>query len=108
MDALQRLFGAMLKDLAPGIRDPGKVIRDRLIYRSAEQQAAAKQKPVKAGSMAIDDLQHSVMPVEETGPKAEARDRQDLFRLPGFSKQEMAVDLAPKNKTASKGGSVIE
>ncbi|HWO24701.1 MAG TPA: hypothetical protein VNO30_38425 [Kofleriaceae bacterium] len=59
------LFARWMDDLAPGLKDVAGVVTQRILYRSAEERAAAtaSQRP-RGDSMDVDfgDLQ---MPIEE-------------------------------------------
>lgn len=99
MEALQRLYSSFTKDLAPGIQNPGKVVRDRILYRSAKESPprSGKMKSKPGGNMDIDSP-GSPMPLEKPqASKGEAPPKQtpavtDRFSAPDFDKEEMASD----------------
>ena len=62
------LFARWIDDLAPGVKDVPGIVTRRILYRSAEERAAAVDaKRPRGDSMDVDlgDLQ---MPLEEENP----------------------------------------
>lgn len=63
MEPLERLFGDYVKDLAPGIPDPSRVVMERILYRSGEEKSQLPLKGFKGDSMDI-DLNDFTMPLD--------------------------------------------
>lgn len=76
MSELDRIYGHLTRDLAPGISDRSRVVTDRVLYRSAAD-ARAGRPPVSGDSMETDDgrMQNVLEPErrdrgERTAPSA--------------------------------------
>lgn len=69
MSRLGPIFNKWLDDLFPGTRNKSKVVRERIIYRSAEDTAKLKRPLSKGDAMEIDhdDFHISVDNLNELG-----------------------------------------
>lgn len=55
MDPLDRLFSPFTQDLAPGLPDRSRVAGERILYRAAKDQAAARRPSgFRGGRMEVD------------------------------------------------------
>lgn len=54
MDAPRRLFRKWFEDLYPGLPNPGRVVRERIIYRSAEGKKKRKPGGFQGDDMDVD------------------------------------------------------
>lgn len=64
MEQLNRLFGEYTADLAPGIPDPGRVVMERILYRSAQENSQLPLRNFRGDSMDV-DLNDFTMPLGE-------------------------------------------
>lgn len=112
------LFDHLLNNLAPGVQDPGSVVRDRVVYQSHEKRSATSSrtssktsvKP-KRESLAVEPRKPSLQKksfdiggvdmagslstdIKQKGKK-HAKDKlaeQDLFKAVDFDPEQMQVD----------------
>lgn len=64
LEPLKRLFGKWTEDLAPALSNPSQVVKERIIYRSAEEKSLLPLKGFKEDSMDV-DLNDFTMPLGE-------------------------------------------
>lgn len=64
MEQLNRLFGEYAADLAPGIPDPAQVVKERILYRSAQEKSQLPPGSFRGDSMDV-DLNDFTMPLGE-------------------------------------------
>jgi hypothetical protein len=64
VEQLNRLFGEYTADLAPGIPDPGRVVKERILYRSAREKSQLPMGSFRGDSMDV-DLNDFTMPLGE-------------------------------------------
>jgi|SRR6185436_4475059 len=54
MEALDRIFGPWTQDLAPGLGDKAGVVRDRILYRAAEEKSLPDVSRLVGDDMNVD------------------------------------------------------
>lgn len=55
MESFDSRFAAWAEDLVPGLPDPGRVVKGRILYRAAEDAKAAARKPgLRGDTMDVD------------------------------------------------------
>jgi hypothetical protein len=64
VEQLNRLFGEYAADLAPGIPDPAQVVKERILYRSAQEKSQLPLENFRGDSMDV-DLNDFTMPLGE-------------------------------------------
>lgn len=74
MDPMDRLFGEWTRDLAPGTPDPSRVVRERLLYRSARERSIQPENRFRGDSMEVDRNDFTV-PVTRPEPTATSRNQ---------------------------------
>lgn len=90
MDQLSRLFGEWLKDLVPGISDITRVIKERIIYRSAEEKSKRPLKGFKGDEMEI-DINSFCNPIEDY-----EKPKKDIMSLEQIEEIKFLEDLMEK------------
>ena len=64
MEPVERIFGNWMKNLAPGIPNPSKIIRAKILYRSAREKPRPGAGGFPGDNMEV-DLDSLDMPLEE-------------------------------------------
>ena len=98
MKKLQGIFDNITENLHPGISNKEKVVADWVLYNSGSVRAVEFTQKSNLESMEV-PFEGLSMPVEEAvkelkkGLQEKAAKVSDMFfKLPGFSKEDMAVD----------------
>lgn len=86
MEALDRIFGQWTQDLAPGIGDKAGVIRDRILYRSAEEKSLPDASRRVDDAMNV-DLGVMHMPLADPAKQARALVAEEKPSLPNASRR---------------------
>ena len=96
MEELKRLFGHLLKDLSPGLPNPSEVVRNRILYCSAERE---KNLGSDGDDMGIDRGEKNMSLKTPMDKRRRGKTKEtDMFKSPSFDVEEMAVDSGKRRE----------
>ncbi|MBC6400865.1 MAG: hypothetical protein GDA37_07635 [Ekhidna sp.] len=94
MKILKGIFDQIEEELHLGIADKAKVIKDEIIYGSGLSKDSVEESINKTSKSITDSIKEK---------KRQLADKaSDLFKLPGFSKEDMEVDEKKVLESAEK------
>ena len=97
MDEIKHLFRQWTDDLAPGVQNPGQIVRDRILYNSCEKKPRREARNFHENMMPLEPAQKEKAPEEKIAEKPQAsKPADDRFAVPAFDPRAMDVDPTGK------------